>query len=197
MSKTARLALDWHVIRLAAVGSTMDEAAEHARDGAPAGTIVVADHQTAGRGQRGHSWLETPGTCLLATIVFRPQLGVAVSPHLSHVIAGRVAGALNRIAAVETAIKPPNDVLIGGRKVCGILSQSSIRGDVLDYLLIGIGLNVNVEEADLPLPTATSLLVETGRNFDRDVLLRVILDELTTIPGLCTRRPSESRNFQD
>ncbi len=170
----------------------MDEAASLARDGAPPGTVVLADHQTAGRGQRGHTWLEPPGTCVLTTILFRPRLSVAVAPDLSRSIAGCVAAALKRIAAIDAIVKEPNDVLVRGRKICGILSQSSIRGDLLDYLLVGIGLNVNVEEAELPLPTATSLLVETGQRFDRDGVLYAILDELASIPGLCDGVPTAS-----
>ena len=175
----------WHLKRRDEVESTMEEAARLARDGAASGTVVVANHQTAGRGQRGHTWVERPGTCLLTTILFRPRLAVAVAPDLSRSIAQCVAAALKRVAAIDATVKDPNDVLVHGRKICGILSQSSIRGDYLDYLLVGVGLNVNVEESELPLPIATSLLVETGRRFDRDVVLYAVLDELVAIPGLC------------
>ncbi len=185
--------IGWRVIRHHEVESTMDEAAKLAREGAPAGTVVVADHQIAGRGQRGHDWLEPPGTCLLTTILLCPPLSVAVAPDLSRSIAARVAETLNNLAGIEAIVKHPNDVLVNGRKICGILSQSSIRGDVLDYLLVGIGINVNVEQADLPLASATSLLVETGRRFDRDDLLWAILNELTIIPGLCDGFPAKTR----
>lgn len=190
MSGVRRDALDWRVIRLSEVTSTMDEAAARARGGDPAGTIVVADHQTNGRGQFGRHWLEPPCTCLLATIVLRPAMTIATRPEISCEIAETVAAAIHRVTGLCPTIKEPNDVLIGGRKVCGILSQSSIRGDLLEYLLIGIGLNVNIPHDDLPVTTSTSLLVETGVEHERDLLLDAILDQIRAIPGLCEGVPS-------
>ncbi len=181
--------LDWRVIRLAEVGSTMDEAAALARQGAPAGTVVVADHQTKGRGQRGHVWLAPPSTCLLASIILRPLLRLASSPELSRTIAEKVSIAISDITGLVPTIKEPNDVLIDGRKVSGILCQSSIRGDQLEYVLVGIGLNVNIVQQDLPLESATSLLVETGQTHDTGAILMEILDQLATISGLCERVP--------
>lgn len=181
--------LDWRVIRLAEVGSTMDEAAALARQGAPAGTVVVADHQTKGRGQRGHVWVEPPGTCLLITAILRPSLRLASSPELSRTIAEKVSIAISDITGLTPTIKEPNDVLLDGRKVSGILCQSSIRGDQLEYVLVGIGLNVNIMQQDMPLESATSLLVETGQKHDMDAILMEILDQLATISGLCERVP--------
>jgi BirA family transcriptional regulator, biotin operon repressor / biotin---[acetyl-CoA-carboxylase] ligase len=174
----------WSIIRLDQVTSTMDEAAEIAKQGGPAGTVVLAEHQTNGRGQRGHVWLEPPGTCLLMTIVLRPPFAVATDPDLPRRIAERVGYAVARITGLVAVVKEPNDLLVNGRKLCGILCQASIRGDIADYLLVGIGLNVNVAPDELPLSTATSLLVETGRCHDRQALLMAILEDLQTIPFL-------------
>ncbi len=181
--------LDWGVVRFSVVESTMDEAALLARNGAPTGTVVLADHQTKGRGQRGRTWFEPPGTCLLATIVLRPALRVATSPEMSRMIAEKVASAIGEIAGLVPAVKEPNDLLIDGHKVCGILCQSSIRGDNLEYLLVGIGLNVNIPPEELPLATATSLLAETGVVHDRELLLSAILRQVRAIPGLCDGVP--------
>lgn len=167
----------------------MDLASALARDGAAAGTVVVADHQTLGRGQRGRVWREPAGTCLLVTVLLRPSLAIAMRPDLPRLVAKKISEAVTSVSGLKPTIKHPNDVLLNGRKVCGILCQSSIRGDMLEYLLIGIGLNVNVQPGDLPFETATSLLAETGEVHDRDHLLDVILERLTTLSGLCDTVP--------
>lgn len=109
---------------------------------------------------------------------------MAQSPTLLRDIGERVAAAVAETTGVQPTIKEPNDLLIDGRKVAGILVQTSIRGDHLDYLLVGIGLNVNLPEDLLPVPTATSLLIATGREHDRDALLHAILRRLEEVPGL-------------
>lgn len=172
----------------------MDEAAAIARQGGVTGTVVLAEHQTSGRGQRGHVWLEPRGTCLLMTVLLRPPFTIATDPVLPRLVAERVTRALTHATGLRPTVKEPNDVLVDGRKLCGILCQASIRGDVADYVLIGIGLNVNVALHDLPLETATSVLVETGRHHDRQALMLAILDELETIPALCDGVPSRSRS---
>jgi len=176
--------VEWRIERRTTVTSTMDVAADLAGRGAPVGTVVVAEEQTAGRGRMGRVWLAPPGTCLLFTALFRPPLAVAQSPTLLRDIGERVAAAVAEATGVQPTIKEPNDLLIDGKKVAGILVQTSIRGDHLDYLLIGIGLNVNLPEDLLPVPTATSLLIATGREHDREALLRAILRHLERVPGL-------------
>ncbi len=185
MTRKSHPAPEWTVLRYGEVTSTMEVAADLSRAGAPAGTVVVATHQTSGRGQRGRIWLEQPGTCLLTTIILRPAFRVATDSALSRRIAERVGQAIESTAGLVPTVKEPNDLLIGGRKVCGILCQTSIRGEQIEYLLVGIGLNVNQPRDALPLDSATSLLAETGRMFDFDSLLAAILDELPQIPGLC------------
>lgn len=174
----------WRVERYQQVGSTMDVAAELAEAGAPAGTVVVAEEQTAGRGRFDRVWVAPPGTCLLFTVIFRPDLAVAQRPALSHQIATYVRDAIAEVTPLRPEIKLPNDVMVAGRKLAGILCQTSIRGRQLDYLLVGIGLNVNLPPELLPFDTATSLLAETGRTYDRSVLLDAILRRLEMLPGL-------------
>lgn len=163
----------------------MDLAAELASSGAPSGTVVVAEEQTQGRGTRDHVWVAPPGSSLLMTALLRPSIDVARDPEVSLRIAEVLARVIERETGVRPMIKPPNDLLIDGKKVSGILAQTSIRGETLDYLLLGIGLNVNIPVEDLPLPTATSLLAITGKLWDRTSLLMALLAELETIPGLC------------
>lgn len=162
----------------------MDLAAELAAGGAPSGTVVVAEEQTAGRGRLDHRWHAPAGTSLLMTVILRPSIDVARDPEFSLRIAEVLAEVIERETGTRPDIKPPNDLLIDGRKVSGILAQTSIRGETLDYLLLGVGLNVNVPVEELPLPTATSLLAETGKLWSRCTLLRAFLSGLGTIPGL-------------
>jgi len=172
--------IEWHE----RVTSTMDLAAERAAAGEPAGLVVVAEEQTHGRGRHGRRWDAPGGTSLLFTVLVRPPLPLVQDERLSARVAERVAGAMARLTGLEVTIKEPNDLLVDGRKLAGILLQSRIEGQRLDYLLIGIGINVNIPTEQLPLPTATSILAETGRPLDRRELLLTVLEELAQLPGL-------------
>jgi BirA family biotin operon repressor/biotin-[acetyl-CoA-carboxylase] ligase len=162
----------------------MDEAADLARDGAPVGTVVAAGFQTAGRGRNGRDWLAPAGTSLLATAIFRPELIVVQDRELSKKIGERIRDAIVEVTGLEATIKEPNDLLVGDKKLCGILCQTSVRGEEVEYLLVGFGINVNIPADQLPLERATSLLVETGREVDLHRLLVCVLGHLAEIPGL-------------
>lgn len=170
--------MKWVIHRYTQVTSTMDIAAELAATGAPAGTVVLAEEQTAGRGREGRRWLAPPGTSLLFTVVARPPLSVVRDERLSVAVAEKVRTAITATCCLVPTIKEPNDLLVSGRKLAGILLQSRVRGEIVEYLLIGIGVNVNIPRDALPLPTATSLLVELGYPVDREQLLTAILDTL-------------------
>jgi len=143
--------------------------------GYPHGAVAVAEHQTAGRGRSGRSWDDTPSTALLCSVLLRPPVAAPL-PQLSLVVGLAVAGAIEREADVRAVVKWPNDVLIEGRKVAGVLLEAS-EGVVV----CGIGINVNQEERDLPpvvrIP-ATSLGIAAGRPFDRGLVLASVLVEL-------------------
>ncbi len=160
------------------VGSTNTEAMQWARAGAPEGALVIAEHQTAGRGRLGRSWMDTSGQGLLFSVVLRPALppdrlglvtlagGVAVAEAVS-----------TWTAPVEPRIKWPNDVLIDGRKCCGMLLESSLDRD--PFVVLGIGLNVNQDAFPESLADrATSLRLETGRLIPRAALLARLLERL-------------------
>lgn len=145
-------------------------------DDAPEGAVAVADHQTAGRGRLGREWVEPPGTSVLCSIVLRPDVEAARLPELS-VVAGRAcAEALRDVTGLEPTVKLPNDVLVGSRKVAGILAEASDGRVVL-----GIGINVHQSVDQLPAdtdPPATSLDVEAGRTIDRREVLVALLEQL-------------------
>ena len=140
------------------------------------GAIAVAEEQSQGRGRLGRSWHAPARTGVLVSVLLRPEVGPARLPELSLVAGGAVAEAIADVTGIEPAIKFPNDVLVGGRKVAGILAESS-EGRVV----LGIGVNANQTEAQLPRDTdtePTSLRVETGATVDRAQLLAAILARL-------------------
>ncbi len=165
------------------VSSTNTLALQWAREGAPEGSVILADHQQAGRGRMGRSWIATPGENLIFSIILRPSLApdrlglVTVTSSLA------VAEALDAFTSPALAvIKWPNDLLLGGRKCCGMLLESSLPGGAPSGpapVVLGIGLNVNEGRFPTDLEeTATSLRLATGRTHDRPRLLAHILNHL-------------------
>jgi BirA family biotin operon repressor/biotin-[acetyl-CoA-carboxylase] ligase len=136
---------------------------------APEGAIAVADEQTEGRGRLGRRWEAPAGTSILCSVQLRPAVDAAHFPELTVVGADACAEAIRAVTGLEPTLKHPNDVLIGGRKVAGILGEAG-EGRVV----LGSGINVNVSTDELPVEVripATSLLAETGEQVDRIELL--------------------------
>jgi BirA family transcriptional regulator, biotin operon repressor / biotin---[acetyl-CoA-carboxylase] ligase len=145
-------------------------------DDAPEGAVAATDEQTAGRGRLGREWVAPAGSSLLVSIVLRPDVPTANLPELSLVAGRAVAQALAGLAGVLPEVKWPNDVLLNGRKVAGVLAEARDGRVVL-----GIGINVSQSADDLPdRPTypATSVLLETGRAVPRADLLADVLERL-------------------
>jgi BirA family biotin operon repressor/biotin-[acetyl-CoA-carboxylase] ligase len=143
---------------------------------APEGALVVAEEQTAGRGRLGRRWFAPAGTSLLCSLQLRPDTPTERLPELTGVAARACADAIAALTGLEPALKFPNDVLVGARKVAGILAEARDGRVVL-----GVGINVNVRADELPEDVdrpATSLLVETGRELDRAELLAELLERL-------------------
>jgi BirA family transcriptional regulator, biotin operon repressor / biotin---[acetyl-CoA-carboxylase] ligase len=170
--------MHWIIERHDVIGSTMDSAAERARRGAPAGVVVVAEEQTKGRGQRGRRWLAPAGSSLLLTAIARPECHPDDLVNLPELIGSYVSAAIERVAGISCQLKSPNDVMVEGKKLAGILCQSSIEGQYVRYVLIGIGINVNLSMDELPYGTATSLQIETGKSWNLNRLLDELLNEL-------------------
>jgi len=177
----------WKAVYLPTTGSTNDVAKDLAGQGAPEGTVVVADEQTAGRGRMGRRWLAPPGVCLLCSILFRPDLPPTQAQRLTMICALATADAVGKVAGLRVALKWPNDLIVKPearspksqewRKLGGILTETGVIGERLDFVVVGIGVNVNVPLQALPdlAPDATSILAETGRRVDRAVLLATLL----------------------
>jgi BirA family transcriptional regulator, biotin operon repressor / biotin---[acetyl-CoA-carboxylase] ligase len=143
---------------------------------APEGALVVAEEQTEGRGRLGRRWLAPAGTSLLCSLQLRPPVPPERLPELTVVASHACAEAIAALTGLEPELKFPNDVLLGGRKVAGVLAEAR-EGRVV----LGVGVNVNVAADELPQEVdrpATSLLVETGREIDRAELLVELLERL-------------------
>ena len=154
------------LVRLGRVDSTQTVAFALAADGAADRTVVVAQAQTAGRGRRGRLWLDEPGASLLTSIILRPRLQPARLPTLSLAAGVAVVEALERVTGLKPRLKWPNDVLVDGRKLAGILLESRIGPSPLVVLGIGVNLAQRVFPADLA-ERATSVRLATGRRVDR------------------------------
>lgn len=138
----------------------MTRARALAEQGAPAGTVVVADFQTDGRGTHGRSWLAPAGTCLMFTLLARPSLQPAELEELPRRVGVSIAETLRDELELRCTVREPNDIMVNGRKLCGVLCTSHIVGDRVEWVLCGIGLNTFMTVNDLPVPDATSLAIE-------------------------------------
>jgi len=204
------------LVALPGTTSTNDVAKDLAAQGAPEGTVVVADEQTAGRGRLGRRWLAPPGTCLLCSILFRPALAPIQAQRLTMLCALAAADAVQESTGLQVWLKWPNDLVVKSQiangksanqqigkspssilhppfsilhspssilhppswnKLGGILTETGIIGERLEFVVVGIGVNVNVEPDMLPslAPDATSVLAEVGRSVDRVALLAALL----------------------
>jgi BirA family biotin operon repressor/biotin-[acetyl-CoA-carboxylase] ligase len=160
-------------------GSTNDEAAERARQGQPHGTVVTARQQTAGRGRGDHSWYSPDAENLYLSCVLRPELPPADVPPVTLAAGIAVCDAVNSFG-VGASLKWPNDVLVQGRKLAGILAEMSTQGDRLEHVVLGIGVNLNGSSFPGELAaTAISLRAALGdRPIDRDYFAEVLLTQL-------------------
>ena len=162
------------------IGSTNEVAKELARQGASEGTLVIAEEQTEGKGRRRRRWLAPPGSSLLMSIVLYPHLTSSQVPRLIMASSLAVAYAIEKTSSLSVHFKWPNDILLRGKKAGGILTETSISGETVDYVVVGIGLNVNLDVGQIPgiADTATSLCAELGRPVSRLVLLQALLESM-------------------
>lgn len=162
------------------VVSTNTLAMEAASQGAPEGTVIIAETQTGGKGRLGRTWISPKGNLYLS-VILRPQIPTHKAPLITLVGAVAVASAIRKLCSVQAAIKWPNDILISGKKVAGLLTEMSAEPDRIRHIALGIGVDVNMELQELPPDVrlnATTLAIEAGAKIDRKLLLQQILQEL-------------------
>lgn len=164
----------WRVEVLAETESTNDVVAQRARGGEPSGLVVVAERQSAGRGRLDRRWASPPRAGLTFSVLRRPTLPAAQWPWLPLWTGLAVATVLREQAGLHAVLKWPNDVLVGGRKVCGVLAEVPVPRAVV----LGVGLNVTNQVEELPGEDATSLRLAGAASTDRDTLLRAVLRTL-------------------
>ncbi len=157
--------------------STMDAGRQEARQGAPEGTAVFAGEQTVGKGRLKRTWVSPPGN-IAVSVIFYPA--ISSLPYMIMIASLAVAHAIEVTTGLKPQIKWPNDVQLKGKKICGILIENEIKGNRVDYVNIGIGLNVNIKVADFPeiASFATSLSDELGRNIPLIEVARRLLIEI-------------------
>lgn len=157
-----------------AIGSTMEVAKTMARDGCVPMTVVVAEKQTSGRGRLQRKWFSDPGG-LYFTMVLRPSVPVLESFKISFLASVTMAGLLQRMFDIDARVKWPNDILVDGAKLCGMLAEMEAETDRVIFLNIGMGINVNNDPRPME-PTAVSLKALLGRDISRREVLAAYLD---------------------
>jgi len=165
------------IVYLSSTHSTMDVARRQAEEGAQEGTVVVAEEQTSGRGRFGRTWVSPAGKNIYVTLILRPDAHRLRS--LSIVAPTAVCLAVEREADLSPQIKWPNDVLVNGRKLSGVLIENEFSGALVRYSLVGIGVNLNfdIAESSEIAAIATSLRRELGRDVSRESFLASLLDQ--------------------
>ena len=168
----------------ASIGSTNTHAMAEADAGASEGMVYVADEQTAGRGRGAHEWESPPGSGLYASVLLRPRMAPAEALWLSLAAGLAVQDAVAQVTSIEAGLRGadlrwPNDLLLGRRKFCGILSEMNAEVTRIRHMVIGIGINVHQQRFPPELrDVATSLFIETGRDWPRQELLAALLKSL-------------------
>lgn len=162
-------------------GSTNTDAFRLAENGAIEGTVVLADSQTGGKGRRGRLWSSPAGVNLYCSVILRPAIMPHEAPQLTFLSAVAVARAIELTTRLTPEIKWPNDLLVSGKKVAGLLNEMSAETDGINFVILGIGVNLNMTADQFPQDLrhpATSLLLESGTRVDRSRFTGTILNEL-------------------
>lgn len=166
------------ILYLRETDSTNTRAKALAAAGAPEGTMVVAETQTQGRGRKKRTWFSPLGQGIYASLILRPAIPPSEAPRITLMTAVAIAEAFLALGHSEIRIKWPNDILMNGKKIAGVLTEISTEMDTIDYIMVGLGINVNtpLESFDETLKSqATSIFIETGKEFPRIRLVRAYL----------------------
>lgn len=172
------------ILSLPEAVSTNSVAFRMAEEGAEEGTVVIAEAQTGGKGRLGRTWLSPPGVNLYCSIILRPPIQPVAAPQLTFLSAVAVARAIEKLTALQARIKWPNDILIDGIKIAGLLNEMSAETDKVNFVILGIGVNLNMTPEQFPddlRHPATSLLIESGEMINRTAFTVVMLQELDSL----------------
>jgi BirA family biotin operon repressor/biotin-[acetyl-CoA-carboxylase] ligase len=164
-----------------AIDSTNLELRKKGEAGAPEGTVLVADQQLAGKGRLGRQWASPAGVNLYCSVLLRPQIPVQQAPQLTFLSAVAVVDVLMAVGQVKAEVKWPNDILVGGAKIAGLLNEMSAETEQINYVVLGIGVNLNMTTDQFPSELnypATSVFLETGHPVERRFFLRALLERL-------------------
>lgn len=160
------------------IGSTQNLAHDAAQADAPDGTLIIAEEQTAGKGRLSRPWNSAARKGIWMSLIIRPALMPQQAPQMTLVAAVAIVRAIENVAGIEATIKWPNDIMLNGKKITGILTELQSEPDRVKAIILGIGMNVNQDEEDFPLELqeiATSLKMNSGRHIDRAQLIAEIL----------------------
>ncbi|UFS69829.1 biotin--[acetyl-CoA-carboxylase] ligase [Geomonas sp. RF6] len=175
------------IICLKEIDSTNTHAFRLAEEGAAEGTVVLADTQTAGKGRLGRTWLSPPGVNLYCSVILRPPIAPLAACQLTFLSVVAVARAVEKCTTLVSEIKWPNDLLVSGKKVCGLLNEMNAETEQVNFVVLGIGVNLNMTAEQLGnglRHPATSLMEEGGVAVDRVAFTRVLLEELDSLYDL-------------
>jgi BirA family transcriptional regulator, biotin operon repressor / biotin---[acetyl-CoA-carboxylase] ligase len=175
------------------ISSTNTRAMEMAWDNAHEGTVVIAERQTSGKGRLGRKWISPKGN-LYFSVILRPDIPLHKAPLITLMGAVAVASGIRKVCQVHAEIKWPNDVLISGKKVCGLLTEMSAEQDRIRHIVLGIGVDVNMDLEVLPTDVrtlTTSLMSETSQKINRNALLKEIFREIDQWYQVLLQDPAE------
>lgn len=161
------------------IDSTNIKAKDLAEGGAPEGTVIIAEKQVMGRGRKGRTWLSPEGDGIYASLILRPAMAPSGAPKITLMTAVAVAEALLSLVQIKITIKWPNDIMVRGKKLAGILTEIATDMDAVNYIIVGLGLNVNTPLQNLSeelKDRATSIYIETGEPLSRTRLVRAYLE---------------------
>ncbi|WP_152393923.1 biotin--[acetyl-CoA-carboxylase] ligase [Paenibacillus guangzhouensis] len=167
--------------------STQIIAHQLAEQGAPEGTLVIAEEQTSGRGRMGRAFYSPSGKGIWMSLILKPQTSLQFTPQLTLLIAVALCRSLQRLVPISIGIKWPNDLLVGTKKISGILLESNAEDERVRYCIAGIGISVNLDQEDYPeqlRDVATSLKIESGTKIDRTAIITEFLAEFETLYAL-------------
>jgi BirA family biotin operon repressor/biotin-[acetyl-CoA-carboxylase] ligase len=161
--------------------STMDFAKKLAGEGIGEGVVILCDEQTEGRGRQGRKWFASPSSSVLMSVVFRPT--IEQLPQINMLASLAIVLTIDKVAGIKSTIKWPNDVLINGKKVAGILMENVFEGKAVQAAIVGVGLNVSLDVSAYPeiSSIATSLSTELGKELSRDEVLRPLIEETDSL----------------